>query len=221
VFVTLEGIDRSGKTTQAALLAEALGPETLLLREPGGTEVGERIREILKSSELELNIGAELLLFGAARAQLAATVIEPAKNEGQDIVCDRYIDSTVAYQGTALGRLYVDEPSQADRSAFEIGAALVEQMNSIVVGGCVPDLTVLVRVDPEIAARRGQQRLEAGGEDGADRFEGRGIEFQREVAAAYDELAVRHPERIVAVDGEGEPEEVHWRVVAAVRERHQ
>ena len=116
VFVTLEGIDRSGKTTQAAMLADALGPETLLLREPGGTPAGERIRELLKDPEVELNIGAELLLFGAARAQLAASVIEPAKAAGREIVCDRYIDSTVAYQAAALGQLYVDAPGNEGQS---------------------------------------------------------------------------------------------------------
>jgi dTMP kinase len=218
VFITLEGIDRSGKTTQAALLAEALGPETLLLREPGGTAAGERIRELLKDPEIELNPGAELLLFGAARSTLATEVISPAKEAGREIVCDRYIDSTVAYQGEAIGGLFVDAPGYEGRSALEIGIELVERMNSLVVGHCVPDLTVLVRVDPEVAAERGQQRIEAGGE-GPDRFEGRGVEFQRQVAAAYDELGRRHPERIVAVDGEGSPEEVHAAVLEAVRER--
>ena len=115
MFVTLEGIDRSGKTTQAAMLADALGPDTLLLREPGGTPA-ERIRELLKDPEVELNIGAELLLFGAARAQLAASVIEPAKAAGRQIVCDRYIDSTVAYQAAALGQLYVDAPGNEGQS---------------------------------------------------------------------------------------------------------
>ncbi len=221
MFITLEGIDRSGKTTQAALLAEALGPETLLLREPGGTEVGERIREILKAPDLELAVGAELMLFGAARAQLAATVIEPAKDEGRDIVCDRYIDSTVAYQAAPLGRLFVDEPGQERRGALEIGRELVEQMNALVIGGCVPDLTLLIRIDVEEAGRRGQQRLEQGARDGEDRFEARGIEFQREVAAAYDELAKSHPQRIVVVDGAGEPADVHDRVMGAVRQRQQ
>ena len=216
MFISLEGIDRSGKTTQAALLAEALGPETLLLREPGGTDAGERIRAILKAPDLELQIGAELLLFGAARAQLAATVIEPAKDQGRDIVCDRYIDSTVAYQAQRLGQLFVDEPGHKGRSALEIGRELVEQMNTLVVGGCVPDLTLLIRIDAQEAWRRGQQRLEQGVSDGDDRFEARGIEFQREVAAAYDELAASHSERIVVVDGAGEPAEVHGRVLEAI-----
>jgi dTMP kinase len=201
VFVTLEGIDRSGKTTQAGLLAASLGPETLLLREPGGTEPGERVRELLKDPALELDARAELLLFCAARAELCASVIAPARIEGRDVVCDRFIDSTAAYQGAARG----------------LGIELVERVSEIAIGGCEPDRTVLLRIDPEIAERRGQQRLAAGGEDGTDRFEVEGIELQREVAAAYDELAGRHPDRIAVVDAEGEAEEIHRRVLEALR----
>jgi dTMP kinase len=219
VFVTLEGIDRSGKTTQAAMLAEALGPETLLLREPGGTEAGERIRALLKDPALELGVGGETLLFLAARSELATHVIAPARESGRDVVCDRYIDSTIAYQGDAIGRFFLDSPEYPGMSALEIGIELGERLNALVIGHCVPDLTVLVRVDPEAAQLRGQQRLAEGVRDGADRFEGRGIDFQRQVAAAYEELLARHPERIVAVDGRGTPDEIHERVLAAVRER--
>ena len=203
MFVTLEGIDRSGKTTQAALLAQALGPETVLLREPGGTAAGERIRTLLKDPGLELDPGAELLLFCAARAELATRVIAPARAAGRDLVCDRFVDSTTAYQGVARG----------------LGVELVEQLNSFVVGECMPDLTVLLRIDPDAAMERGQQRLAEGGDDGADRFESEGITLQRAVASAYDELAERHSHRIVAVDGSGTPEEVHQRVLEVVRER--
>lgn len=203
MFVTLEGIDRSGKTTQAALLAQALGPETLLLREPGGTAAGERMRELLKDPVLELDPGAELLLFCAARAELCVRVVGPAREAGRDIVCDRFIDSTAAYQGVARG----------------LGLDLVEQLNAFVVGECVPDLTVLLRIAPDEALERGQQRLAAGGEDGADRFESEGAELQRAVAAAYDELAERHSERIVVIDAHGAPEAVHARVLEAVRDR--
>ena len=203
MFVTLEGIDRSGKTTQAALLAEALGPQTLLLREPGGTPVGERVRELLKDPELELSARAELLLFSAARAQLVGEVIGPAREGGRDVVCDRYVDSTVAYQGVARG----------------LGVEPVERLNRLVVADCTPDLTLLLRIDPDEAEARGQARLAAGAADGDDRFEAEGIEFQRAVARAYDELAERHPERIVVIDAAGEAAEVHDRVLEAVSSR--
>ncbi len=200
MFITLEGIDRSGKTTQAALLAEALGPQTVQLREPGGTPAGERVRELLKDPALDLTAGAELLLFNAARAQLASEVIGPAREQGLDVVCDRYVDSTVAYQGVARG----------------LGIELVEQLNSLVVGDCVPDLTLLLRVDPDAAAARGQVRLAAGERDGDDRFEAEGVDFQRRVAAAYDELAERHPARIKVVDASAAPDQVHRRVLELV-----
>jgi dTMP kinase len=202
VFVTLEGIDRSGKTTQAALLRDALGPDTLLLREPGGTEAGERVRQLLKDAELELDRRAELLLFCAARAELCSSVIRPALGAGRSVICDRFVDSTAAYQGAARG----------------LGVELVEDVNEIATAGCRPDLTILLRIDPAGAEARGQQRLAAGGEDGSDRFEGEGVGFQRTVAAAYDELANRHPERIKVIDAEGSPGEVHQRVMAAVGE---
>lgn len=215
MFITLEGIDRSGKTTQAALLREALGPETLLLREPGGTDVGERVRELLKDPETDLDPRAELLLFCAARAQLCASVIRPALEDGRDVICDRFVDSTAAYQGAARG----------------LGVEVVEGVSEIAIAGCRPDLTLLLRIDPADAEARGQQRLAAGAEDqGAagerwqgearlDRFEGEGIEFQRAVADAYDALAARHSDRITVVDADGSVEEVHERVMEAVRVR--
>jgi dTMP kinase len=200
VFVTLEGIDRSGKTTQAALLRDALGPDTLLLREPGGTEAGERVRELLKDPDLQLDPRAELLLFCAARAELCSSVIRPALEEGRSVICDRFVDSTAAYQGAARG----------------LGVELVEGVNEIATADCSPDITLLLRIDPTDAEARGQQRLAAGAEDGSDRFEGEGIDFQRTVAEAYDELAARHPERIAVIDAAGPPAAVHERVMAAV-----
>jgi dTMP kinase len=205
VFVTLEGIDRSGKTTQAALLARALGPETLLVREPGGTPLGERVRELLLDPTLELGARAELLLFCAARAALAQQVIAPAREAGWDVVCDRFIDSTAAYQGVARG----------------LGVETVERLNAVAIGGCVPDLTVLLRIEPDEAERRGQQRLAAGRADGSDRFESEGLDLQRAVAAAYEELAARHSARIVAIEAAGSVDEVHARVMGAVKSRQQ
>jgi dTMP kinase len=202
VFITLEGIDRAGKTTQAKLLARALGEDALLLREPGGTDAGERMRELLKDPGIELDPRAELLLFCAARAELVSRVIRPALAAGGEVICDRFIDSTVAYQGVGRG----------------LGVELVEKLNDAAVGDCLPDRTILLRIDPAEAARRGQQRLATGVEDGSDRFEGEGPDFQRAIATAYDELAERHRERFVVVDATRPVEEVHADVLAAVRE---
>jgi dTMP kinase len=179
VFITLEGIDRSGKSTQAKLLADDLG--ATLIREPGGTEAGERVRALLKDPAVELDARTELMLFSAARAQLIAEVIAPRTG---DVVCDRVVDSTVAYQGAARG----------------LGVDFVESVNALVVGEHLPDVTVLLRLDADTAAAR------AG--DDNDRFELEGLDFQRAVAAAYDELAERHSDRISVVDADGDPGEI-------------
>jgi len=203
MFITLEGIDRSGKSTQAAMLAEALGPATMLLREPGGTEMGERVRAMLKDADLELDPRAELLLFCAARAELCARVVAPARAAGTEVVCDRFIDSTAAYQGAARG----------------LGIEMVEGLNAIAAARAFPDLTILLRIDPAEAERRGQLRLASGAADGSDRFEAEGLEFQERVAEAYEELAVRHGDRIVVVEAGGAPHDVHRRILAAAAER--
>jgi dTMP kinase len=194
LFVSLEGVDGSGKSTQARLLAEALGPETLLIREPGGTEAAERIRELLADPAVELDHFAELLLFSAARADLVSRVIRPATEAGRDIVADRFADSSVAYQG----------------GARELGTSHVLSLTDTVIDGLWPDLTVLLRVDPEVGLGR------AGGED---RFESEGVGFQRAVAKAYEEIAEIASDRVVAIDAAGTVEEVHERVMAVVRSR--
>jgi dTMP kinase len=195
VFIALEGVDGSGKTTQAAKLSAALGGGTLLLREPGGTAAGERVRELLKDPGVELDPMAELLLFLAARAELVNEVIRPAMEAGRDVVCDRFGDSSVAYQGVARG----------------LGAERVEELCDLATGGLWPDLTVLLRVHPEVAA----ERMAAQGRT-ADRFEGEGMELQRRVAEGYEEVAVRHPERVRVVDASGDPDTVHGAVMGAV-----
>jgi dTMP kinase len=185
LFISLEGIDGSGKSTQAKLLAEALGPETLLIREPGGTEAAERIRELLADPSLELDPFAELLLFSAARADLEA---------GRTVLADRFADSSVAYQGGARG----------------LGTSHVLSLTDTVIDGLWPDVTVLLRVDPETGLGRA---------DGKDRFESEGLELQRAVAEAYEEIAQIASDRVVAVDANGSVEEVHKRVMEAVESR--
>ena len=192
MFVTLEGIDGSGKTTQAELLSRALGPDTVLVREPGGTEASERIRELVADSSIELEPVTELLLFCAARAQLVAEVIRPSIAAGRDVVCDRFTDSTAAYQGAARG----------------VSVEVAVSVNVVATGRLSPDVTVLLRIDPERAAERAGL--------GDDRFEREGVELQRRVAEAYEQLARRDPGRIAVVDAEGSPEEVHARVIEAV-----
>jgi dTMP kinase len=194
VFVSLEGVDGSGKSTQARLLAAALGPETVAIREPGGTEAAERIRGLLADPELPLEPLAELLLFLAARADLTERVIHPALEQGRDVVADRFSDSSVAYQGSARGLGVGEVISLCDRAT----------------DGLWPDLTVLLRIDPE----KGLSRA-----DGDDRFEAEGLELQQAVAAAYEEIAVIAADRVAVVDAEGSVEEVHERVIAAVEER--
>ncbi|HEX6665175.1 MAG TPA: dTMP kinase [Solirubrobacterales bacterium] len=191
MFVSLEGIDGSGKSTQARLLAEALGPETVAIREPGGTDAAERIRTLLADPALELDSLAELLLFLAARADLTERVIRPALEAGRNVVSDRFSDSSVAYQGAARG----------------LGVGEVIGLCEAATDGLWPDLTLLLRVDPEVGLGRAE---------GSDRFESEGLELQRAVAEAYEEIAIIASDRVVVIDGAGTVEEVHARVMEAV-----
>ena len=192
MFVSLEGIDGSGKSTQAKLLAEALGPDTLLIREPGGTDAAERIRELLADPGLELDPFAELLLFSAARADLISRIIRPAVEAGRNVVADRFADSSVAYQG----------------GARELGTSHVLSLTDTVIDGLWPDLTILLRVDPEVGLERA---------DGNDRFESEGLDLQRAVADAYEEIARIASDRVVVIDAAGSVEQIHEQVLEAVR----
>lgn len=190
-FIVLEGGEAAGKSTQAALLAEHLG--AVLTREPGGTPIGDSLRRLLLDPALTAPVPrAEALLMLAARAQHVAEVIEPALGRGQDVVCDRYSGSTLAYQGYGRG-LDVSELSQLDRWA---------------TAGRAPDVVVLLDVPTEIARRRRGP--------GGDRFEGEDDEFHERVVAGFRKLAAAEPGRWRTVDGSRSVEEVAASVWEAV-----
>jgi dTMP kinase len=192
LFISLEGVDGSGKSTQARLLVEALGPEAVAIREPGGTDAAERIRGLLADPAVPLDPLAELLLFLAARADLTERVIRPALEAGRDVVSDRFSDSSVAYQGAARG----------------LGVGEVISLCDTATDGLWPDLTLFLKLDPEIGLGRAA---------GDDRFEQEGVELQRAVADAYGEIATIASDRVLVIDATGSVEEVHERVMAAVR----
>jgi dTMP kinase len=194
VFISFEGLDGCGKTTQAALLADAAaqaGREVVPVREPGGTAPGERIRSLLLDPGVHLEPWAEALLYAAARAQLVAEVIRPALERGATVIADRFVDSSLAYQGCARG-LGVDE---------------VLEVNRFATHGLLPDRTVLlVLAAGEAAGRRGEP----------DRIESEDEGFHRRVADGFDAAARRFPDRIAVVDAAGTPAQVAERVREAV-----
>lgn len=199
-FITLEGIDGSGKSTQAALLATALehaGVSVCHLREPGGTAISENIRALLLDPDnTEMGTTCELLLYEAARAQLVHEVIAPALAAGKTVICDRFYDSTTAYQAFAGG---------LDRDRVRLA-------NELAVDGIHPTLTLVFDLPVEAAAHR------AAGRGAADRMEAKGIAYQRRVAEGFHTLAAEEPARVRLVDASGTPSEVHARALAIVRE---
>jgi dTMP kinase len=187
MFVTFEGLDGSGKTTQVELLRQLLeeeGRTVVTTREPGGTSLGEQIREILLHSPEDIVPWAEAALFAAARSQLVEEVIAPALESGYDVICDRYIDSSLAYQGIARG----------------VGVDRVLELNLQATRGLLPDRTFLLLVDVEESrARKGTER---------DRIEGEDDEFIARVDRGYRELAELFPRRILAADGTQDPNQL-------------
>ena len=202
MFITFEGLDFSGKSTQANLLVERLKKAKHVvhfLREPGGTKISERIREILLDrSHLEMTEAAELLLFSASRTQLVAEVIVPALQRGEIVVCDRYYDSTTAYQGYGRG--------------FNLEA--VRHINKIATAGTDPDLTILVDIPVDEIERR-----KAAAGMTFDRMESAGREFYERVRKGYLDIARNEPDRLVLVDGLASIDAVKTQVWQAVERR--
>ena len=199
LFITVEGIDGCGKSTQARLIAaalEAAGHDVLRLREPGGVKISEQIRAILLDpANAEMGDACELLLYEAARAQLVHQVIRPALAAGKTVVCDRFYDSTTAYQAFADG---------LDRN-------MVSQANELAVDGCRPDLTLVFDLPVEDALRR------RSGREAEDRLELKGLEFQERVAAGFRAVAVDEPDRVKLIDAGGSIAEVFSGVAAELR----
>jgi dTMP kinase len=187
-FITLEGPDGSGKSTQAALLAERLqqlGFQVVLTREPGGTAVGHKLREILLDPDNQLTVMTEILLMAADRAQHVEEVIKPALENNMIVVCDRYVDSSLAYQGFGL----LGDPRQ------------VKAINEVAIGGVWPTLTVFLDVQPEVGLKRhllySSNRTK---DSGLDRIEQRDLSFHQRVREGYYELQNIYQERFALVD---------------------
>lgn len=201
MFITFEGIDGCGKTTQWELLRarlESLGASVVATREPGGTKLAETIRTFLLEPTNSISQRAELLLFIAARAQHVEEVISPALKAKQTVLCDRFTDSTTAYQG---GGLHID-------------LAQIARLNALATGGLTPNLTLLFDVEVEIAQRR---RAEMRGED---RIEARGLPFQERVRQTYLEIARREPQRVIVINADAPAKIVHNHVVRVLENRN-
>jgi dTMP kinase len=193
-LITIEGIDGAGKTTLADGILRA-HPHLTLLREPGGVVVSERIRELVKDPGLHVDPRAEALLYAAARAQLVHERLLPLLDAGADVLLDRFVDSSLAYQGAGRG----------------LGVAEIAALNRFATAGVAPDLTLYVRVDPRTGAAR---------RDGADRLEQAGERFFAAVVDAYDAIAADDPGRVVTVDGGRPPQEVLAAALRALNALH-
>ncbi len=203
MFITFEGPDGCGKTTQIALLADYLdeqGYPVVKTREPGGTPIGEQIRQVVHNpTNQEMAAQAEVLLYSASRAQLVEQVIRPALAGGKVVLCDRFYDSTLAYQGYGRG----------------LDLALLRQLTRFAVGGLRPDLTIYIDVDPEMGLRRRQQD----GQSEWNRLDAATLDFHQRARAGYHELIAAEPGRWVVVDGLPDIATIHEEIARLVVER--
>jgi dTMP kinase len=195
-LITVEGLDGAGKTTLVAGVTRELaarGRELLVLREPGGVELSERIRVLVKDPELSVDPRAEALLYAAARAQLVAEQLVPLLESGQWVLLDRFVDSSLAYQGAGRG----------------LGIEEIRTLNAFATGGLTPDRTLLLRIDPAVGRARIADRE-------ADRLELAGEPFFADVARAYDALAAAEPERFTVIEADRPPDQVLADALAAL-----
>lgn len=194
MFIVFEGPEGCGKSTQVRLAEEALGKrgvKTISVRDPGGTSLGEEIRKIILESDDRMDLRAEVLLYMASRAQMVDEIIRPALKEGKVVLCERFLSSTVAYQGVAGG---------AD-------LRVIEYVGSFVTGDVKPDLTIIVDIEVEAGLSRSGT---------SDRMERRGKAYHEKVRKGFLQMAKENPEVFVAVDGHGSIEEVHNQVMTTV-----
>jgi dTMP kinase len=205
IFITFEGSEGAGKSTHVSLLAERLcklGLPVLTLREPGGTELGEEIRMLIRRVDFAIApcAEAELLLFLASRAQLVREKILPALHDGMLVICDRYCDSTIAYQGAARA----------------LPLEQIAPLNAFAIGKCIPNVTFLLDLDPEEGLRRIHLRH---GKEADDRMERESVAFFEKVRAGYLTLAQRDPARFAVLDAHKPIETVHGEIYDLLRQR--
>ena len=201
MFITLEGIEGSGKTTLIENLADVfrtLNHEVLVTREPGGCALGRELRQMLLNPETEICPEAELFLFLADRAQHVAEASRPALKRGEVVLCDRFFDSTTAYQGGARG----------------MESQVIDSLNELAAAECIPDLTILLDLPPEVGFARAREREETRGEH--DRFEEEKLDFHRRVRAGFLKIAEAESERVRVVNADAPAEQIHRRILEIV-----
>ncbi len=211
VFITFEGVDGCGKSTQIELLDRELkkgGISTCVTREPGGTEAGDSIRKILLAPGRNLDTYAQLFLFMADRVQHLQEVIRPALKEGRWVLCDRFVESTLVYQGYGLG----------------VNLNFIEYLHEEIIENTWPDITIILDCPVGIARERLRARSGIISDHvtgvAHDRYEGASQEFQNRLRKGYVDLANRSPERIRLIDGTADPEEVHYKVVVELKKKN-